>query len=395
MLGKRLLALLILVAVLSLPLSAVGAQGPTVFCGDLSAEDCAIITQSQAAMMNVSSTAFDFTLDMGLDMAPEVENFAMTLAANGALAVDPATLAELNAMAAMTPEEALAMMDQLPTMLPDLARSVWGEATFTLTLTPELMAEFTAETGLETLALSVAGVDGVLYADISPFLPAEMEGMPGWMGIDLGALFEGLPALMDMEGMDMGDILGEMGDMSAIMESDFITQMQDPAYMGEFATITRLADAAVMGQTVAVFETTMDFGAMFGSEAFMEYMNAVVEMQMQMMAEQDIPDMEMISGMLSAMFENFDMSVVEWIGLDDYYAYHAEFNMAFDMNFAALAEMMPPGTDMSDAPDNFAMTFNMALDLSAINEPVSVTAPEGAQVIDPMMFLGGMDASSG
>jgi hypothetical protein len=74
------------------------------------------------------------------------------------------------------------------------------------------------------------------------------------------------------------------------------------------------------------------------------------------------------------------------VGLDDFFTHHMEIHLAFALDREALAELVPEG-ELEDIPENFAVTLDVALDLSAFNEPVEVTAPADAQVINPMMFM--------
>jgi hypothetical protein len=41
-----------------------------------------------------------------------------------------------------------------------------------------------------------------------------------------------------------------------------------------------------------------------------------------------------------------------------------------------------------DMPERFEITLNAEVNLSGFNEPVRVTAPEDAEVINPAMFMG-------
>jgi hypothetical protein len=219
-------------------------------------------------------------------------------------------------------------------------------------------------------------VDGILYLDAGPMMG--MQGMPMWMGLDLAALMEqylgmSMDDLTNMEGMGGMDLSGLEGmDQS------------------EYATITRLDDEQVMGQTVAVFETTLDFSGMFSSESFRAMYGEVLAATLAMQGmDTDMMgmDMDAFMDMISAMAEGMEMSTQEWIGLDDFYMHHGSINLDMNLNMKALVGAMGVPAE-PDMPASITMTFSGELNLHAFNEALDIVAPEGAQIIDPAMFMG-------
>ena len=377
---KWMVVLLASLMIISLSVSTALAQGDgVVFCGDLPGEDCELLTQSQAAMRDLESAAFDLSLAFSFELPPDVDEFTATLAGSGAFALDPETLAQLASFQDMSPEDFDAetfreMMATMPQMLVSLLRNMAAKASFELILPDEVMAE---REGIDELAWDMLMVDGVLYVNRSPLLFSGMTGgESAWVGIDLAGMYEGVFAWMDLD--EMEEMMGEMGGFTDILESEFFTALYDPDYLAEFMSITRLEDAEVGGQTVAVFETTMDM---------QDYMNRVMEMQMEMLGEEAPEDFPaLFNTLITTTMEGVTLRQVQWIGLEDRYIHHSEVHMMMDIDFEALAETLPEEADMDDAPERFSMTIDVAVDLSDFNEPVEVTAPEDAPVINPMMF---------
>ncbi len=381
-----------LVLLMVLPFSGVSAQMDDItFCGDLSEADCELVTQSQEAMMGLESFAFSFDADFsisGLEMAPGMEELSIGLVGEGAFAAD---LAMLGDMADMSTQDAMAMMEDmegLGELFATVLRSVSGEITLEIILSDELLALIGEE--IPELVFDLVMLDGVAYLDVGPLMSmGAPEPMSMWMGIDVAALYEGM---FDEMGGEMDDAMSEF-DMSALFEGDLFATFADPEFIGEFVSIARLDDVDVMGQSAAVFETNLDYGALFASEAlqewFADYMNTVMEMTGEDMEDMPPGFMDMMLNVVGTMFADSTFRVQEWIGLDDHFVHHGEMEIVFNLDLAAIMEMMGEEAP-SDMPQSMTFALTGNLDLSGFNEPLNIVAPEGAQVIDPAMFLGGM-----
>ena len=382
--SKPVVLMLVIVALLGLPLSGVLAQGgemPPVYCGDLSAEDCAILEQSQVAMMEVASSAVNMRADMafsGID--EEIDGFAMSLLVDGAFAADPEIMQSFTQTP--SPDALSEMLAQGLTVMVDVLRGVQGEADVQIVLPAELAAE--AGIPMDTLATTLVMVDGVLYVNLESLIPAEAMGegemqMPAWIGLDLAGMYE------MMAEMPMDEMGGDMEELQELMSSEEFAGMYDYENWGEFMTITRLDDAEVDGQPMAVFNIVLDYESIFSSEAFQEsfsaYMNKVMEMQGA--DAEELPDnfMEVMTAMMSGM----SLEMNQWIGLSDFYMYH--FDMAFDFTIdpETIAALEPEAAEGMST--TFSMSMQMSADSTAFNEPVEVTAPADAQVINPAMFM--------
>jgi hypothetical protein len=227
-------------------------------------------------------------------------------------------------------------------------------------------------------------LDGVAYIDLASLVPAEAAGadMPAWIGIDLAGMYESMLKQMP----DDENFAGQMEQMQAMFSSDVMIGLMDAALAADFVTVTRGADETIDGQTVAVFQTEIDYAALFGNEGFQtamqEYMQSIMTMQ-------GVDAEEMPEGVMEAMtrlMAGLMLPVTEKIGTEDYLVRQTAMDMSFDMDFAALAEMIPE-SEMGDVPDSFGMTMAFEIALSEFGQPVEVAAPEGAQVINPMMMI--------
>lgn len=383
MLRKPVALLLVLVVLLSLPIGSALGQGGEypVFCGDLSADDCAILEQAQLAMLEVSSSAVNMQMDMAMvGMEDANDSFSMSLLVDGAFAADPELMANFGHTP--SPEAMSEMMAEGMAVVGEMLTGVQGEASLELVLPAELAAE--AGIPMDTLATELKMVDGVLYANLEMLIPAEaMEGsemqMPAWIGLDLAGMYE------MMGEMPMDEFDGDMADMQELFASEELAALYDYEAWGEFMTVTRLEDAEVDGQAMAVFNMVLDYEAIFSSEAFEEaftaYMNKVMEMQGDEAEELPENFMEVMQAMMAGM----SVEMNQWIGLEDSYIHHFDMDFTFVIDPETIAAIEPEAAE--DMPSNFSMTMSMVMDSSAFNEPIEVIAPEGAQVINPMMFM--------
>ena len=386
MLRKAMSISILIVLLFALVPGAALAQGPDVYCGSLSEADCNLLVDSQQAMNTLTSSAFDlnagFSMSSSEEFAPDVNAFAFNMSGNGAVAADLSALADLQGM---DPEQMMGMLDTLPQMIADLLRGVTGEATFDISLPAELMTDAPIPS---ELTLNLLGTDGVLYVDLRSLLPAaavEQEGMPAWIGLDLAGMYETIFQQMPAMPMD---------EMQGMLDASGFAQMMTPDMLNQFVLIERGPDETVDGQAVAVFNTTLDYEAMFSSDAFQQVMDQYMQsiLEMQGASAEDLPDNfgEIMAGMMSGM----QVSVSEWIGLDNSLLRHFDMNMAYTLDPAAIAALSGGEADQADIPD-FALAANVTVDLSDFNAPVEVTAPEGAQVINPMMMMPDMATPSG
>ena len=347
---------------------------PPVFCGDLSEADCAILTQSQTAMMSLSSAAFDFQADINLTNIPDAPGpMSITLTGNGAYSADAAAL---SAFAGNMEADPVAMM----TNIVDVLRGFDFDLSLTLSLPPEVAAEMGPDTP-ENITLQLRLADGLGYINFDTLAPlmgedASQMGMAGWLGLDIASLIEAL--------VEQNPEIFENMDISGF-EPGTYTQFSSPEFVEQFASISRTDDGS---SSTATFETTVDFAAMMNSPEFQQLMQEQMEAQ-----DLSAEELEEAQAMSAAMLSNSTISSTTTIDTTTGYIVNVTFNMAFD--FSAMAESIPDEVDVDELP-SFSINFN--LNNSQFNEVPEITEPEGATVFPYeqllMMFSGSSMPSS-
>lgn len=373
---RRLVFVLVVIVGISLPLSGIQAQGggQPVFCGTLSEADCTILAQAQAAMAGMSAAAFEARLDLAVSSSdPEIGHIAVTVAGNGAMAADMALMAAFQQPGAAIAE----LMSQAPQKLVEFLRTVNGRVNILITLPKELATE--AGIPQEGLPIELVVVGGVVYINTAALMPAgEAEG-PAWMGLDVPAMYESMLAMAEGEAQ---------GEMAAILESEAFQALVNFQNYTDFVRVTRLADVEVGGQPAAVFQTVVDYAGLFSSEtfqkAFLDYMASVMEMQGESLEEMPEGFMDVMAAVMAGM----SLQSTQWVDLKDYYVRHTEMTFGFELNREAIQQLEPEAAE--DMPEELSISLVMSIDLSDFNVPVEVTAPEDAQVFNPMMFMSSM-----
>jgi hypothetical protein len=339
------------------------AQTMPVICGGLSEADCAILQQSQQAMLTLTSS--DVALDLSLDIAdiPDMPGtVSMGISGTGAFSGDLSTIPS-------SPDAVASMMSD-PQAYSEFLQSALtafdGELNLLISLPPDLTAGMING----DLPVNLRLVDGIGYIDfdaLATALPADATaGMPtGWGGLDLTELTTMLAS--------------QMSAMGTMPTDASAAAMTDPTFMEQFITITRLPDAtAADGAAVAVFETTIDYAGLMNSPE----MQAMMEQSMQS-AGADAATMDM--SMMSGMFEGLELSSTTTIGTSDFYTRSTTVTFAWDMS-----SMMSAGEDVTALGGTPSFNMDMSIEMSNFNGGQSITAPEGANIATLGDLMGGM-----
>lgn len=404
MFQKRIVVLLLLIAVVAaVPLwagqSAQAQDGSTVYCGQLSAGDCAILTGSQEAMASVTSVAVDadasFTIS-GFEITDGMDSLTVVMSVNGAAEADLSALNEMQAGMPTDMEGMTELMQDPNALLAMTLNSMAALEGLVDDSNAYLTAEFSTapviEGGPELISVEVRMTDGVLYVKQQPLAdqleldtPVDAE----WAALDLGTALEEAFAeamseldLSELADMDMDMSSADMESIEALLDSDFFTIFSDPEFLNEFITVTRLDDAELNGQTMAVFETTLDVRDLLLSPAFSEAIFGLLEdaQALDPEASEELgvapAEVQLILTLVGSMFTNAEVTSVQWVGVDDLYTYHTEASMNFEIDLSLLT-----GSDPT-APQSIALTGNLRVDLSNFNEPVEVTVPDDVEFYD-------------
>jgi hypothetical protein len=363
------------------------AQNIGDFCGDLPEVDCTLLTESQTAMMEVSSASAQFDMSFSVSNIPDApfDSLDFSLNGDGSFAVDPALMEMMHSIQD-DPSALFSNPEAFSEWFTSFLNGVSGDLNLTLTIPADLAETFSSEdmTIPETVSIGLRLVDGVGYInleDIAALMPD--QGIPaGWIGVDLSDAWE-----LAMKDADFN----QLSEMDPDAFQSYMGSFQDPEFMAEFMTIERLEDTEVAGQQAAVFLYTFDYGALFQSETFQNMMRAQMEAAAEMSGEELDEDaqaeMEEAMSMMGPMFEDINLELRQVIGLDDKYIHSTEFHMDWDMS--AMMAMMEPDSDGA-AP---TFVFDMTITSSDFNSAPEVTAPEDATLI-PLNSMSSGSSSS-
>lgn len=386
-----------------------GFQPGGVVCGDLPEEDCAILEQSATTMQELDSIAFDMQASVGLggfEVAPGFDQITLDVEMQGAIAADISTMNDLANLGTVdivdiyNPETLSAIFEAYS----DVLNSTQMSMEMAMILPPLLTAMDPEAPGRFDMQVLVD--EGVIYLYVAdPTLPDGGE----WIGMDMsnvGIVYQDLIDEMFAAGeMPDSDALGELGDFSDLMDNAFFGLLNDPEFISQYVAVTRLDDEEMNGETMAVFETSFDYGAIFANEAlqtgFADYMELVFGlMEDPTLAEPGTMEhIQAVYGTLfTEMFNNMEMTQTQWIGLDTLYSYRTESSMTMSLDLMTLIEQIAtlsgePVTpdDMAGIPtDPLTINFSMVIEMHNFNEPVEINAPDGIQVIDPFAEMGPM-----
>ncbi len=404
----RIVVLLLLLAAL---VGAVQAEHHDfVFCGNLAAEDCTLLQESQANA--ATQTSGSTTMDADLTL----RNFGTEAPGEYVISLDAEAVwnGDFTGMEAMGAASMGLMNDpeQLMTMMADMLEQLSGRVTVSLGFPNglpsvpdgEIPAEF-----MTGVSMEMRLVDGVAYIDLSELaavMPAD-EGIPaGWLGFNIpelmqlammsGSMGEFTPG--DEKGMkdprsggdkNKQEHKGAKGDDA--MSQDYPSEMNemleawvDQEFLGQFVTIERLEDQSIDGQQAAVFQTEVDLQALMNSAEFHEMLrmgNGMVG------GESDDDNMAGIAMMVGMFSLGLDIQALEFISLADTLPLRDELHITMD-----LTAMMSMMGEAGDADQESSVGLDFLVDYSFSAEAQTITAPENAFFMTSDMMQTSADA---
>jgi hypothetical protein len=364
---RKFVLLLILALAFSVMVPAAFAQDAAeTFCGDLSAEDCAVLEQSATAMEGVSSSTANFNLQIDVENIPDVPALSIVLTGDAAYTLDAAALEalEVEEGTELTVEQSLAAFTT--------ALSAFdGELNLTLTLPEELVAQ--AGIPASTIPLELALVDGIGYINFDTIDPLTggmlaQQGLEGWGGINFIDLVTQLvaenPEMLDQ--LDMASAGTEMTDMSQFEAFE------------QYITVSRGAD--VDGQ--AVFTTDIDFGGFVSDPAFQDLIAESMETSGQTLDEAEL---QQALGAIQLLGQQTTLNFSQSIDTATGFVTGGEFNLNIDLTSVLQAS---GETVNGEAFVSIVGT----IDYSGIND-TTVSAPENANIAPTEMLLGTLSGS--
>jgi hypothetical protein len=388
--SKLLGVLLVMLIVLASFVPALAQDAPEVFCGDLSEDDCALLTAAAANEANMTSwkAVGEYSATIaGIPQAPEAMvdvivdgSFALDeAAADAAAAVSGASQAELVAVLQESPEAAQALVDGLD-----------ADVVFNITLGEETAAALSAEAGVDIpteLSVPLVLKDGVLYVDPTEVKPLVqgLEGIDGWVGVEVSRLLEASIASGQFEAaiaqMDPANQSAAEGVDPAT--AALLAGLSDPKAFEKFMVIERGEDVEIDGASAAVFVTTFDVLSFLTSPEFTDIVTALADSgAIEGMTAADVNQaMGMVGLMGPMLFQGLTVEAAQAVDLDTemQVAYSSTFSwdLASLLQMAAMSGQLP--ADMMS--DTAMIDFSTSVLNSAINEPVEIAAPADALVI--------------
>ncbi len=361
---KQFLRIVLLLGVVLLISSGLVKAQDTIknFCGDLSKEDCALITGSQAVMKDLASHSFKLDATMSLSGIPNMPTDKMSfhLTGSGALATDQKTLPDMSKLdPGAWAKDPKAIFSLIAKAIPALSADVQ----LALEIPTELQRTSATTKLPATIKVGLRLVDGVAYVDKGILALVMPEGgtIPEWMGINLPDV---LTAILKQPGLSasMSSMTGGMST-GANMASMF----SDPKTLATFIKIERLADAEVNSHKVAVFKTTLDYAAMFAMPGFQD----MIKQQMTA-AGSKISDASMKAAMdmIQTMAKGMQFSSTQSIDLETQYARQTDISMVLD--FSSIKKQMGSA---------FVMSLDASVTQDDFNSAAAITAPKGAVVV--------------
>ena len=402
--------LFVLFMVLALTLGTFGAalaqDAPMPFCGDLAAEDCALLQDSQAAMHNVASynSAHSYTATLrGLPGLPS-EEIVVTVDAGGAFSMDPDALAAAQDLEGRGSTEMRTVLTDSPEVVLNLVSGASADMVLEANVGPDLAAALSAQAGMtlpETLAVGLRLVDGVLYADLTEVAPL-VQGLPaGWIGIPLAELltavqaqggFELAAAQMDPAALQAAGVDPTAGAAALAVQTFF----SNPETVSKFLSITRGDDTEVDGQAAAVFETSFDWVGFLTSQELQDLVLTLAKsgaLGANAPSEADLQQgLQMLAMMGPTLFEGLTSDATQVIGLDDQYRYDYTSSVAWDLTgllqMAAMSGQLPAELQPTSAEPLISLETAVTNSDMSTEATTDITAPEDAIVIPVEQLIG-------
>ncbi len=361
---RKIVVLLLLALAFSVLVPATLAQDATeVFCGDLAAEDCALLEQSTQAMADVTSGVASFNLTIDVQNIPDVPSLTISLDGAASYNVDAA------AIEAATPAEGAELSAEETLALISTALGAFdGELSLTLTLPAELAAE--AGIPASVIPLELALVDGIGYINFDTIDPLvggmlAQQGMSGWGGINFIDVLTQVVA-------ENPEMLGQLDMATSTTEMTDLTQYEA---LADYINISRSADV----DGAAVFVTNIDFGGVVSDPAFQDLLVESMQTAGETISEAEL---QQNLGILQVLGQQSTMTLTQSIDPATGYLNSGEFNLNIDLTSLMAASGQ---TSNGDAYLSIVGT----IEYSGINS-TTVEAPANATIAPSEMIIGAL-----
>ena len=374
---------LLLVALLLLASFSTALAQDAVYCGDLSADDCAILQSAQEAMMSVTSYTSDASYDAVVTGLPGLpaEGVAVSVNVAGAFEWSEEALAVAGMLAGLTQEETMAAFGENPEALGDLVNGLNADVVLSYEISQALADELGAQIGaaLPTSAsVPVIIADGNFYWDASAF--AAWGAYEGWVGMPLAEVVAQLAAAGAFDPAVMEQMAS---DPNTAMAMAIPAMLLAPDAFNEFVVLERGDDVDGM----AVFTTSLDVAGLLSSPMFTDLVTQLVasgaiQGVSSADVEQLLPMLPMVAPMLGLTIEG-----AQSIGLEDYMVYNTTSEIIWDL--AGLGQMAAmSGADLG-LGETAGLSFVVSVDDADFGADMGIAAPADAAMLTAEQVLGG------
>lgn len=399
---SKLISLFLVMALLLASFGTAFAQAEPL-CGDLSAEDCELLTVAAQNMLSVTSYQASAEYRGVLAGLPGlgVEEAAVTVTVDGAFSYGESAIAAAAVLAGVqTQEDLAALMSESPEVLVDFYNGWSFDIVMVVDISEELAEALSAEIGIPVptlLSVPVKLVDGILYVnltDVAPLLEGG-EALAGWLGFELGPVLEAAAeqglfeaAAMQMA-MDDPSMLVDSPENAALAGALIGVQaaLADPAAFEKYMEVSRAADDVINGMDVAVFTTKMDILSLISSPEFIDLVSGLAESGALGEDAPSAADLEQALTMLSFMgpmlFQGLVSESTTAVSLDEPNYIVAQTTL-FSWDLSGLLQMaaMTGALPADQMPSGASLIeFETSVVNSAFNEPQTINAPADALII--------------
>jgi len=338
---------------------------PKPFCGDLSQADCALMTGSDAVMQALDSHSFTLALTVDATSLPDpaFKNVTFHFTGDGTVSLDRNGLPDASKLdPTALSKDPKAIFDLMSKTITHLSTDV----RLNLNIPKELQSMMGGTKLPDTVKLNFRLVNGDFFvntAELAPFYPQAAQ-MPAWLGINLPDL---ITAILKQPSFN-----ASMGSFSSSastdMSSKYTALFSDPKTLAKFVKITRAADSTYATHKVAVFETTIDFAALF---ALPEMVEAITTQVMAPSGQKlTASDQQMVLPILQQAASMLHFSMTRSIDLEQKYMYQMDAHMVMD--FSILKSMF--GSPMM-------FDFKVSITQGDFNSVPAISAPKDGVVI--------------
>jgi hypothetical protein len=385
------LGLLVVLALLLGTFGTAFAQDtmPEPFCGTLSEEDCTLLKDAQAAMMEVSSYQASATYDASLTGIPGLpaDEVNVSVGVDGAFSMDEAAMAAAQGLVGKDQQAMMAALAEDATPLVDLINGWSVDGTISVDMTPELAEAFSAQAGLPIPATASAGLilaDGVLYADLSEF--AAWGAPEGWLGIPVAELLQAQVDAGVFEqaaaGMDPANL-----DPATATSLGLANMVSNPQAFEQFMTVER--SEGDNGE--AVFTSSVDVASFVASPEFAEIIKGLADAgafaETGLTAADIEANLPMVGMMAPMVFADLIISSSTSVDPETANVTNSSTELSWDLagllQMAAMSGALPPELN-TGAP--MAISFTTSVDNSDFNVEQTIEAPADATMIPAEAF---------